>query len=206
LQSENKKISTGPQEPAAVEATPQSPGEIASSIQRLSESARPPTVARTAEEVRRVLGDASIEAIYREAILPDRTRQYEIITPPNPRAIEIIHTLLGIELKIGNRRLLCPDLATARYLTVFARLGCQTVAVPYDITRISRLADVLDSSWHRTMLIIGLLTEDRSLRFQNLVRRLVISSTKTEITSAGSGPAYPEFKRPARRQSKSSRV
>ena len=53
--------------------------------------------------------------------------------------------MLGIELKVANRRLLCPDLATARYLSVFARLGCDVIAVPYDITQISRIADELES-------------------------------------------------------------
>src|SRR5215469_3867819 len=102
-----------------------------------------------AEEVKRLLGDESIESIYREKILSGRTRQYVLKLPQKAGRIEIIHTLLGVELKIGNRRLLCPDLATARYLSVFARLGCDAIAVPYNITNISRLADELESSWHR---------------------------------------------------------
>ena len=73
---------------------------------------------------------------------------------PSPSArVEIQHTLLGVELKLGRKRLLCPDLATARYLSVFARLGCQDVALPYDITKISQLADELESSWYRMLLL-----------------------------------------------------
>jgi hypothetical protein len=54
-----------------------------------------------------------------------------------------------IELKVGRQRMLCPDLATARYLAVFARLGAKAIAIPYDITKISQIADELESSWHR---------------------------------------------------------
>ncbi len=70
-----------------------------------------------------------------------------------PVRVVIQHTLLGVELKLGRKRLLCPDLATARYLSVFARIGCQDVAVPYDITKISHLADELESSWYRMLLL-----------------------------------------------------
>ena len=60
---------------------------------------------------------------------------------------EIQYTLLGIELKVGKRRFACPDLATARYMRVFARIGCREFAVPYDITQISAAADELETSW-----------------------------------------------------------
>src|SRR6185369_8288852 len=100
-------------------------------------------------EVSRQLGAISISAIYRDKIRSQRTRQYELRAPAKKSSVEVLHTLLGIELKIGNRRLLCPDLATARYLSVFARLGCEVIAVPYDITQISVIADELDASWHR---------------------------------------------------------
>src|SRR6476620_7080141 len=73
-----------------------------------------------AAEVTQQLGSLSITAIYRDKIRPLRTRQYDLRAPARTVPIEILHTLLGIELKIGNRRLLCPDLATARYLAVFA--------------------------------------------------------------------------------------
>src|SRR5258708_1311482 len=111
------------------------------------------------------LGPQALAAIYRERILSQRTRQYELRTARNA-SVEVLHTLLGIELKVGNRRLLCPDLATARYLAVFARLGCEVVAVPYDITQISRIADELESSWHRMLLLIDHLTEGRSERLR----------------------------------------
>jgi len=107
---------------------------------------------------------------------------------------------LGIELKVGNRRLLCPDLATARYLSVFARLGCSVIAVPYDITKISWIADELESSWHRMMLLIDHLTEGRSERLRALVTRRLISEARAEIESLGPGSRFPEFNQPTRQR------
>ena len=67
--------------------------------------------------------------------------------------VEIQHTLLGVELKVGRRRLLCPDLATARYLSVFARAVVRKWPFPTTLRKISRLADELESSWHRMLLL-----------------------------------------------------
>jgi hypothetical protein len=204
LPSENNDNRRDQGPPSSTNSTAQEHTEaLAAAIRRLTESRRPPGGYKIVEETRRLLGFRSIDAIYRNGILTERTRQYEIATtPPNAARIEIIHTLLGIELKIGNRRLLCPDLATARYLSVLARLGCQVVAVPYDITRVSRLADELESSWHRTVLIIDALTRNRSQRMRSLVLRRMVDFFRAEIASAGAGPAYPEFARPARHKSK----
>jgi len=90
--------------------------------------------------------------------------------------------------------MLCPDLATARYLAVFARAGCATVAIPYDITRISHLADELDSSWHRMLLLADSLTGDRPEAFSTRIRGLLIGKVRDEISAAGAGTRIPEFK------------
>ena len=106
---------------------------------------------------------------------------------------EIHHTLLGIELKVGRRRMLCPDLATARYLAVFARLGCHQVAIPYDITKISQVADELERSWHRMLLLSDKLAADRSSAFRARLRRALIAKVQAEIEQAGAGARIPEF-------------
>ena len=160
----------------------------------------PQTSIQIAEEITRLLGEQSIESIYRDKILTGRTRQYEMKPPKKGAEVEIIHTLLGVELKVGNRRLLCPDLATARYLSVFARLGCETIAVPYDITNTSRLADELESSWYRMLLLIESMAEGRSARLRKMVERHLIATTRISIAEAGSGPKYPAFAQPARRK------
>jgi hypothetical protein len=137
------------------------------------------------------MGEAWLPRIYRERILKMRTRAYEFPVLPKRAAPRIHHTLLGIELQTGRRRMLCPDLATARYLAVFARAGCKAVAIPYDITKISQVADELESSWHRMFLLLDEVTRDESLRART--RRLLVTRFRGDIEAAGAGPRIPEF-------------
>jgi hypothetical protein len=108
--------------------------------------------------------------------------------------------LLGVELKIGSRRLLCPDLATARYLAVFARAGCAAVAVPYDITKVSQLADELESSWHRIFLLALHKASESSETMKKRICGLLIAQVRTEVESAGAGALVPEFKKSTRQR------
>lgn len=153
-------------------------------------------------EIEGQLADSWLARIYRERILNIRTRSYQF--PPLARnaSPEIHHTLLGIELKVGRRRMLCPDLATARYLAVFARIGCKAVAIPYDITMISHLADELESSWHRMLLLVDGLARDHSAAFRARVRTLLIGKVRDEIAAAGAGARIPEFKQSTRQTEK----
>lgn len=75
-----------------------------------------------------------IPAIYGKKIRVQRTRSYHLDIPVRENRADIQYTLLGIELKVGRKRFACPDLATARYLLVFARIGCRDFALPYDIS------------------------------------------------------------------------
>lgn len=100
-------------------------------------------------------------------------------------APEIFHTLLGIELKVGKARIATPDLATARYLCVFARLGCPEVAVPYDISKISAIADELETGWQR----MNLMLQGATTRTRNLA----IKTVRAEIAEIGAGDVMPEF-------------
>ena len=158
------------------------------------------TVAACAEQIRELLGDVWLSRIYRERILKLRTRSYHFDIAGVPKRIVIQHTLLGVELKVGRKRLLCPDLATARYLSVFARLGCQDVAVPYDITKISQLADELESSWYRMLLLVDQEARAKSASFRSRVRGSLVAQLRAEINEAGAGPRVPEFKQSTRRQ------
>lgn len=158
------------------------------------------TATHFAEEVKASLDDAWLPRLYRERILTLRTRSHQIPLSGKPSSIQIQHTLLGVELKIGNKRTLCPDLATARYLAVFTRAGCNEVAVPYDITRISPLADDLESSWQRMLLLVDHLVAERSAAFRAKVRRLLISEAQREIKEAGAGTAIPQFNQNTRQR------
>lgn len=154
---------------------------------------RPVSVLHCVEDVRESLAEVWLPRIYGERILALRTRSHHLDVPAKENSVEVQHTLLGVELKVGRRRMLCPDLATARYLAVFARAGCGDVAVPYDITKISSLADELESSWHRMLLLIERATGERHPAFRSRVRTLLIGDARREIAQAGAGTAIPQF-------------
>ena len=146
------------------------------------------------EQIKDELNDSWLPHLYEERVLQSRTRAYRFPGLSPHAKVEIHHTLLGVELKAGRARMLCPDLATARYLSVFARIGCEQVAIPYDITRISLLADELESSWHRMLLVSDEFTSGRSSAFRARVRRQIIAKVREEIAEAGAGPRVPHFK------------
>lgn len=109
----------------------------------------------------------------------------------------IQYTLLGIELKAGRRRFACPDLATARYLRVFARIGCRDFAIPYDITRVSAAADLLETAWQRARLITAQMKDDpRQAAIENGLTKLM----RAEIADIGPGESMPVFDRPTRQR------
>jgi len=155
-----------------------------------------------AQLIQEKLGESWLPRIYRERILKLRTRSYHFESAKPSARVEIQHTLLGVELKVGRRRLLCPDLATARYLSVFARLGSQDVAVPYDITKISHLADELESSWYRMFLLVEQEARAESARFKARLRGLLIAKIREAIKEAGAGARIPEFRQETRQRVK----
>ena len=155
-----------------------------------------------AQKIQQQLGEAWLPQIYRERILKLRTRSYHFDTAKPPARVVIQHTLLGVELKLGRKRLLCPDLATARYLSVFARVGCQDVAVPYDITKISHLADELESSWYRMLLLADQEAREQSTRFKGRLRGLLLAKIRMEILEAGPGTRVPEFRQSTKQRQK----
>ena len=151
-----------------------------------------------ASEIRSQMGEGWLPEIYRERILKTRTRAYHFGQLPRSPRVEIHHTLLGVELKLGRRRFLCPDLATARYLSVFARAGCQDVAIPYDITQVSLFADELESAWQRTFLLMEHKLPNSAPWTR--IRGLIIAKLRAEIAEAGAGTAVPEFKQSTRQR------
>ena len=155
-----------------------------------------------AQLIQEKLGESWLPRIYRERILKLRTRSYHFESVKPSARVDIQHTLLGVELKVGRRRLLCPDLATARYLSVFARLGCKDVAVPYDITKISHLADELESSWYRMFLLVEQEARAESPRFRARLRGLLIAKISEAIEEAGAGTRIPEFRQTTKQRIK----
>lgn len=146
------------------------------------------------------LPNAWIPAIYREKVRGQRTRSYEMDVPERENAAEILFTLLGIELKVGRKRFACPDLATARYLSVFARIGCRVVAIPYDITKISLLADELEVAWQKMILVHAESAAELSPQARGKSRAALIRLVRTEVAEYGAGDAMPEFKNSTRQR------
>ena len=78
---------------------------------------------------------------------------------------------------------------------VFAWLGCKSVAVPYDITKISSLADQLESSWHKMLLLVDKETKGKSSAVRGRLRAALIREVRQEIEEIGAGELMPEFKK-----------
>jgi hypothetical protein len=151
------------------------------------------TVHSCLSEIKETLGEAWLLNIYQKQVRSLRTRSFNLNAPNKENDAEIMHTLLGVELQVGRKRIACPDLATARYLAVFARIGCSQVALPYEINRISVIADALESSWQRMLLLASSTTANCSAAFQRKVRKALIDEMRNELLSIGSGPVIPQF-------------
>lgn len=151
------------------------------------------TVHSCVNTVKSELGEFWLLNIYKNKIRPIRTRSFQLGVPNKVNEVEIMHTLLGVEIKVGRKRIMCPDLATARYLAVFARIGCSEIAVPYEINRISQIADELESSWHRMLLLISRIAVKGSSALQKRARKMLVDELRSEISALGSGPAVPQF-------------
>ncbi len=164
------------------------------------DSTRPLSITRNVKGIKHALGKSWLPRFYRERIMKMRTRSHHLTVLPKENRVEINHTLLGVELKARKHRVFCPDLATARYLAVFARAGCADVAVPYDITKISLIADELESSWQRMLLLIDHAAVGRSKAFRSRLRTALISEVRREITEAGAGAAIPQFNQNTRQR------
>ena len=152
------------------------------------------------KEIMEIDGESLVE-IYAGKIRSLRTRSCALDIPERENEAQILHTLLGIELKVGRRRFACPDLATARYMCVFARLGCREFAIPYDITKISTIADELETSWQRTNLLLnkntpGLTDQQRKRRRSQFVKLI-----RTAIAEIGPGEKMPEFMQSTKQRS-----
>lgn len=158
---------------------------------KASELKKSSPIELAAAEILVQLGEQQLAVIYAERVRTQRTRSFALNA--NGADVEIQHTLLGIELKIGRKRLSCPDWATARYLAVFARLGVAEIAVPYDITQISRLADELESGWFRMQALAEHASQGQTARWHSQLMKVFLSQQRAAVEAAGAGPVAPEF-------------
>jgi len=153
-----------------------------------------------AADIRASMGGDWLPDIYTQKVRSDRTRSLSIEIPERENTPVIEYTLLGIELKIGKRRFSCPDLATARYMRVFARVGCREFAVPYDISRISAVADTMELSWQRTVLLLEEGTRDKTAQGRTRARSSTVRAIRDELNAIGPGDVMPAFDRETRQR------
>ncbi len=107
--------------------------------------------------------------IYSEEVLTRPTRTISL--PGRKCEPRIIYTFLGFELQAGRKRITCPDMATARYLRIFAELGMPSVETPYDPTQTARLLAGLEKGLE-TMKDLLLAEKLDKNRHQSKLRRL----------------------------------
>jgi hypothetical protein len=89
-------------------------------------------------------GSNSIICLYRERVLPVKTRTIQLLGRKGPA--RIMNTLLGYEVQAGYKRIQCPDLVTARYLRLFSELGCRSIRLPYDPTITAALIPQMETA------------------------------------------------------------
>ena len=135
------------------------------------------------------MGEDWLPTIYADDVRVLRTRSCSLDIPERENRADIMHTLLGVELKVGRRRFSCPDLATARYMQVFARVGCREFAIPYDITKISTLADRLETARQRSLLLI----ESQGQSQIGRARAGLLREIRNQLAAIGPGEKMPEF-------------
>jgi len=95
----------------------------------------------------------NIAAIYRRKVLTGKTRTIQLLGRKGPA--RIIRTLLGYEVQGGYKRVLCPDMVTARYLRLFMTLGCRSIKLSYDPTATEALLPDLERAFDRIGQAVG---------------------------------------------------
>ncbi|MCH8319652.1 MAG: hypothetical protein IH790_01685 [Acidobacteria bacterium] len=99
---------------------------------------------------------------YGEEVLSGPTRVVSL--PGRKCEPRILHTFLGFELQVAQKRMTCPDMSTARYLRLFAEIGMPSVRAPYDPSLTTGVLPQLEQSLKK---IKDLLLEENLNRKQH---------------------------------------
>ena len=118
---------------------------------------------------------------YRQKVLTQKTRTIRLLGRKS--SAKIIHTLLGYEVKASNKRIHCPDLVTARYLKIFAELGCHSIKLPYDPTITALLIADLEGAMQEIIKAIRRLFS-RDFKRQQYVSRGIYRIVRRQIRAA----------------------
>jgi hypothetical protein len=115
--------------------------------------------------------------LFQNALADQRTRRIRLIGKRcDP---EIFNTFLGFEIKALGKRILCPDMATARYLRIFAEIGLGEVEVPYDVTRTQEFLPDLERAYAALKTILDFFSDQLlTVKEQKQFRRSVYESLR----------------------------
>jgi hypothetical protein len=122
-------------------------------------------------------------SIAREAIRDRKTRKVKLI---GRRCIpQIYKTFLGYEIIGARKRVLCPDMTTARYLRIFAEIGLKETALPYDVTRTQEVLPELERAYVSLKRILDFFVDQLlSGHEKNQFLRGVYSSLQAALTAS----------------------
>jgi len=115
----------------------------------------------------------SLASLYQHHVLSTRTREVKLLG--RKCSPQVLYTFLGFELKMGRKRVTCPDMTTARYLRVFGEVGLATIQIPYDPTQTARLLPPLERSLNRIkelLMMEGLDEKQHQRRLRDVYGRI----------------------------------
>jgi hypothetical protein len=100
-----------------------------------------------------------------------------------------MYTFLGFEVKMGRKRVTCPDMGTARYLKLFAELGMDSVQIPYDPSQTAQIVPQLEAAFDQ---IKASLSKQESNRVQRqAVLRRTYKKLRDELKKAKTADPRP---------------
>ncbi len=122
-----------------------------------------------------------LRRLYCDHVLPGRSRTVRLLG--RKCSARLMRTFLGYELKMGRRRVTCPDITTARYLKIFAELGLKEVEIPYDPTRTAALLPKLQEAF--LQLNRSVEQETGSAKQRQLAQRRLYARVRAALGKCG---------------------
>ena len=115
------------------------------------------------------IGEDNLATFYKDRIATVPCYSLDLPKPEEP--IEIENLLFGWRLKIGKKAIDCSSEAQARYLRVFAEMGCDQTLVPKDDDYLSSIVNQWESLFEKAQ---AALQEHTSSILQSKTRDLLI--------------------------------
>jgi len=122
------------------------------------------------------IGEDNLATFYQHRIASVPCYSLDLPKPEEP--IKIENSLFGWRLKIGKKTIDCPSEAQARYLRVFAEMGCDQTLVPKDDAYLSSIVNQWETLFEKAQ---AALQEHTSSILQNKTRDLLIHTVWVKL-------------------------